>query len=124
MNKQNFFRRSQAVLLAGALAVGIGVVGFAAGHNDAVNPPVVLKLANADEGPSRTGFAPIVKKVLPAVVSVESTKMSKIPTASRDGAPDDPLFRQFFGNGNSNRQFNSPGEAPNSARKGSVRASS
>lgn len=91
MNKQIFFRRSQAVLLAGALAVGIGVVGFAAGHTDAMNPPVVLKLASADEGPSRTGFAPVVKKVLPAVVSVESTKVSKIPTAFEGGAPDDPL---------------------------------
>ena len=118
MNKQNVFRRSQAVFLAGALAVGVGVVSFAAGHTDTVNPPVVLKLASADEGPSRTGFAPVVKKVLPAVVSIESTKVSKIPTAFEGGAPDDPLFRQFFGNGDSNRQFNAPREAPDQREQG------
>ncbi len=116
MLRTNLWRSSQAVFLAGALAVGLGVVSYAAGHTDSANPPVVLKLANSDEGPSRTGFAPIVKKVLPAVVSVESTKMSKIPTEFEGGAPDDPLFRQFFGN--SNRQFNSPGEAPEQREQG------
>jgi serine protease Do len=118
MNKQNFWRGSQAVLLAGALAVGLGVAGFAASHAESANPPVVLKLASADEGPSRTGFAPVVKKVLPAVVSVESTKVSKIPTSFEGGVPDDPLFRQFFGNGDSNRQFNGPREAPEQREEG------
>lgn len=118
MNRQNFWRRSQAVLLAGALAAGLGVAGYAATPTDSANPAVVLKLANADEGPSHTGFAPIVKKVLPAVVSVESTKVSKIPTQFEGSAPDDPLFRQFFGNGNSNRQFQAPGEAPEQREQG------
>ena len=85
MNKQNFWRRPQAVLLAGALAAGLGVAGFAASHAESANSPVTLKLASADEGPSRNGFAPVVKKVLPAVVSVESTKVSKIPTAFEGG---------------------------------------
>ena len=79
MIQQKFWRRSQAVGLAVALAFGLGVVGFAAGHIGA-NSPAVLKLANPDEGPSRTGFAPVVKKVLPAVVNISSTKISKIPT--------------------------------------------
>jgi len=118
MNKQNFLRRSHAVLLAGTLAVGLGVAGLAASHAESANPPVVLKLASADEGPSRTGFAPVVKKVLPAVVSVESTKVSKIPTSFEGGASDDPLFRQFFGNGNSNGQSKSPGEAPEQREEG------
>ncbi len=42
-----------------------------------------------------TSFAPIVKKVLPSVVKVEV----KIPGKETDMAiPDDPMFRQFFGN--------------------------
>ena len=114
MNKQNFWRRSQAILLTGALSIGLGVAGFAAaGHFEKANAPVVLKVA--DEGPSRTGFAPVVKKVLPTVVNIASTKVSKIPTAFEGGIPDDPLFRQFFGD--SNRR-NTPREAPEQREQG------
>ncbi len=117
MIKQKFWRRSQAVVLASALAVGLGVVGFAAGHAGSANPAAILKLANPDEGPSRTGFAPVVKKVLPAVVNISSTKISKIPTQFEgNGVPDDPLFRQFFGN--SNPQFSVPREAPQQREEG------
>ncbi len=117
MIKQKFWRRSQAVVLAVALASGLGVVGFAAGHIGGANPPAILKLANPDEGPSRTGFAPVVKKVLPAVVNISSTKISKIPTQFEgNGVPDDPLFRQFFGN--SNPQFSVPREAPQQREEG------
>lgn len=115
MNRQTFWRRSHAAWLGGALALGIGVAGLAAIRPDAANPPVVLKLASADEGPSRTGFAPVVKKVLPAVVSVVSTKVSKGPAELEGGGSDDPLFRQFFGE--PNRQ-NSPGEAPEQHEQG------
>jgi serine protease Do len=117
MYKQSFWRRSQAVILAGALSVGLGVVGYAANHAGSANPPVVLKLASPDEGPSHTGFAPIVKKVLPAVVSVESTKVSKIPTGFEGGPPDD-LFRQFFGNDEPGHQFNIPRQVPNQREQG------
>ena len=116
MNKQSFWRRPQAILLTAALAVGVGGVGFAAGHFGSANPPLMLKLANPDEGPS-AGFAPVVKRVLPEVVSVSSTKISKIPTQFGQGElPDDPLFRQFFGN--SGRQFNAPQQAPEQREQG------
>lgn len=115
MNKKNFWRRYQAVLLAGALSIGVGAAGFAAaGHLGNANPPVVLKVA--EEGPSRTGFAPVVKKVLPAVVNIASTKVSKIPTGYDGGTQEDPLFRQFFGN--SNPRFNGPGQAPEQREHG------
>jgi len=116
MIEKGFWRRPQAILLAAALAVGIGGVGFAAGHLGSANAPLALKLANANEGPS-AGFAPVAKRVLPAVVSVSSTKISKIPTQFGQGQlPDDPLFRQFFGN--SGRQFNIPREAPEQRERG------
>ncbi len=119
MNKQNFWTRSHTIVLAGALAIGLGVAGFAATHSEGANPPVILKLAPADEAPSHTGFAPVVKKVLPAVVSVESTKVSKIPTEFQSGAPDD-LFRQFFGNGDpgQQQQFRAPRQAPDQREEG------
>jgi serine protease Do len=116
MNKQSFWKRPQAVLLAVAVISGIGGVGFAAGHLGSANPPAVLKLASPDEGPSRVGFAPVVKKVLPEVVSVSSTKVSKIPTDFQGQLPDDPLFRQFFGK--SNPGFGTPGESPEQREQG------
>ncbi|HTW63473.1 MAG TPA: DegQ family serine endoprotease [Bryobacteraceae bacterium] len=116
MNYQRFWRRPQAALLAGALAVGIGGVGFAAGHFGSANPPAILRLANPNEGPA-AGFAPVVRKVLPEVVSVSSTKISKIPTQFGEGQlPDDPLFRQFFGN--SNRGFNVPQQPQEQRERG------
>jgi serine protease Do len=99
-----------------AVALATGGVGFAAVHF-ASGPALELKLANPNEGPS-SGFAPVVKRVLPAVVSVYSTKISKIPTQFQDQGqlPDDPLFRQFFGN--SGRQFNVPRQAPEQREHG------
>ena len=117
MNKLSFWRRPQAVLLAVALALGIGGIGFAASHLGITHPALELKLANPNEGPS-TGFAPVVRKVLPAVVSVSSTKISKIPTEFFGGGqvPDDPFFRQFFGN--SAPQFNTPRQMPEQREHG------
>jgi serine protease Do len=117
MNLQSFWRRPQAFLLSAALAIGIGGVGFAAGHFANVGSALELKLANPNEGPS-SGFAPVAKRVLPAVVSVYSTKISKIPTQFQDQGqlPDDPLFRQFFGN--NARQFQTPRQAPEQREHG------
>jgi len=98
MNRQDFWRRPQALLLTAVVAFGIG--GAAIASADRLHPALDLKIASADEGPSRTGFAPVVKKVLPSVVSVASSKVSKVPTGFFGGEmPDDPLFRQFFGRG-------------------------
>ena len=112
MSNQSFWKRPQAVLLTAALAMGIGSVGYASAERlGYLHAPLALKLASADEGPSRTGFAPVVKKVAPAVVNIASTKVSKVPTQFFGQMPDDPLFRQFFGD-NSNGRFNTPRQAP------------
>jgi serine protease Do len=110
MKLQHSWTRPQAVLCAAALALGLAGVGFAsAEHLGILHSALQLKLANPDEGPSRTGFAPVVRKVLPAVVNISSSKVSKIPTGFEGQLPDDPIFRQFFGNG---RQFGNPRQAP------------
>ena len=44
----------------------------------------------------RLSFAPVVKKVTPAVVNVYA---SRVETAPRNPLFDDPIFRQFFGGG-------------------------
>ncbi len=74
-----------------------------------------LNLASPDQGSSRSGFAPVVKKALPSVVNISSSRVSKIPTGFEQ-MPDDPLFRQFFGD-NANRQFRTPREMPQQREK-------
>ncbi|HTX39939.1 MAG TPA: DegQ family serine endoprotease [Bryobacteraceae bacterium] len=115
MSKQSFWKRPQAVLLAAAMTLAVGGVGFAsASRLGYVHPLLALKLANPDEGPSHTGFAPVVKRVLPAVVNVSSSKVSKVPTEFFGQMPDDPMFRQFFGDGSGNGsgRRNTPRQAP------------
>ncbi len=118
MNKRDFWKRPQALLLSALLALGVGGVGFAAASRlGYVHSPLVLKLANPSDGPSRTGFAPVVKKVLPAVVNISASKVSKAPVGFDGQMPDDPLFRQFFGNEGS-RRFNGPRQAPEQREHG------
>lgn len=120
MNQQSFWKRPQAIVLSVALALGVGGVGFATvNHIESSHAALSLKMASADEGPSRTGFAPVVKKVTPAVVNISSTKVSKASAQSFGEMPDDPLFQQFFGNGNGpNRQFSRPRQAPEQRERG------
>ncbi|MEI9971883.1 MAG: trypsin-like peptidase domain-containing protein [Ignavibacteriota bacterium] len=97
MDTRSVSIRPKAAVVAMALALGIGGLGLAAAeHALSNNPPASLKLADPNEGPSRTGFAPIVKKVLPTVVNISSTKIVKTPTQFQGEMPDD-IFQQFFG---------------------------
>ena len=85
-----------ALITAGSLG---GLAAAAAGHMENANPPASFRFANPDEPPSRNTFAPVVKRVLPAVVNISSSKMVK--TQSMNMPEMDPFFRQFFGgNGN------------------------
>jgi S1-C subfamily serine protease len=54
------------------------------------------------QGPNqvRLSFAPVVKKVTPAVVNVYA---SRVETAQRNPLFDDPIFRRFFGGGDESR---------------------
>jgi len=98
MDTRSVSVRPKTAAVALALALGIGGLGLAAAeHAFANNPPASLKLADSNEGPSRTGFAPIVKKVLPTVVNISSTKVVKEQTDSEGQMPGDDFFRQFFG---------------------------
>jgi serine protease Do len=117
MHKQSFWRRPQAVFLALALAVGIAGAGYASADRVAHQHGALdLSLASPDQGPSRTGFAPVVKKALPSVVNISSSRVSKAPTGFFEQMPDDPMFRQFFGD-NANRQFRTPREMPQQREK-------
>jgi serine protease Do len=72
-------------------------------------------LADPSEGPSKLGFAPVVKEVLPSVVNISSSKVVRTPNQFAEGMPDDPLFRQFFG-----RQFGRGPAVPEKRREQSL----
>jgi len=115
MRRSVFWQSPAAVTIAVALVLAIGLtlggLGFDAGQagkaSSSSNPPATVKMADQPE-PSRSGFAPVVKRVLPAVVSVSSTMVVK--TGAR-GQQVDPFFRQFFGDDfGGGGQFNIPDE--------------
>jgi serine protease Do len=103
-----FSRKSQAAIVAVALTGAVG--GYAAARTNltatAGHVHASLKLADPSEGPSKIGFAPVVKEVLPSVVNISSSKVVKTPNQFAEGMPDDPMFQQFFG-----RQFGRRGPA-------------
>src|SRR5579871_3010757 len=111
MKIQGFWGRPAVMVLAASLGVG-GMALVGADRLGVLNPPATMKFANPDEPGSRVTFAPVVKKVLPAVVSVSSSKMVKTGMGGDQGDMDmDPLLRQFFGNGGGGqRHFN--GQVP------------
>lgn len=110
-------KRPQAVVAA-ALVIGIGGLGFAsARHFASAHAGFDLKLADANQTPSRTGFAPIVKKALPSVVNILAVKVTKEPADFSGELPDDELFRQFFGREGGGR-FGIPPGAPQHREKG------
>src|ERR1700676_2284060 len=117
MSGMRFSRKSQAAALAialtgaaGGYAVARTNVGASTGHVHAS-----LKLADPSEGPSKLGFAPVVKEVLPSVVNISSSKVVRTPNQFAEGMPDDPLFRQFFG-----RQFGRGPAVPEKRREQSL----
>src|SRR5581483_10389910 len=90
-----FLGRPKRGALAIVLALGLG--GLAAtGAERLLNPPSTFKFASPDEPASRNSFSPVVKRVLPSVVTVTSSRMVKTGMdQGAEGIP--PMFRQFFG---------------------------
>jgi len=94
-----------AALVAAALLVGAAAGGILTARTGHAVPVVTTVAAGRPlpAGSLEMGFAPVVAKVLPAVVNVSSTKI--VRTTSDDSPFSDPFFRQFFGD-----QFNIPRE--------------
>ena len=91
--------RSKPAALILGFALGAAGLGLAHTTEKALadNPPANLKLAPANEGPSRNSYAPLVKEVLPSVVNISSSKVVHNRASADDQFPMDPFFRQFFG---------------------------
>src|ERR1700688_4416559 len=101
MNLQRF--RGKSKLLAGAMILFLGMAGWgvARASQKYFTPGVhiSMKMADPAEGPSMTGFAPVVKGVLPDVVNISTSKVVKASEQEQFEMPDGmpPFFQQFFG---------------------------
>ncbi len=106
MNATRFSRKRMAGALALALAVGATGYAVARATEAATGTHLhaSLKIADPSEGPSRTGFAPVVKQVLLNVVNISSSKVVRTNNQMPEGMQSDPFFQQFFGQGSGNRQ--------------------
>src|ERR1035441_7003642 len=95
MNMQRILGRPKTAAVTMVLALALGGIAIA-GADHLINPPPSFKFADADYSASSNTFAPVVKKVLPSVVTITSARMVKTGfQGGDDGIP--PMFRQFFG---------------------------
>ena len=97
MHRTFQIRRSTAVLsvLIAVLAGGLAYSWMANRHQI----PVFIANAHAasmERAGGITSFAPVVKKAMPAVVNISSSKVVKV-SQGQQGMFNDPFFRQFFG---------------------------
>jgi len=113
--KNRYGRLKAAIVLTSALIIGAAAGTIVTAKTGLLNETATAapKIVVADSPPVQngnvsfaTGFAPIIPKVIPAVVNISSTKV--VDTLQK-GAPffSDPFFRQFFGN-QFPQQFNQP----------------
>jgi serine protease Do len=79
-----------------------------------------LKFADPTEGPSRTGFAPVVRTVLPDVVNISTSKVVRAQAEAPEGMFSDPFFRQFFGQGQPGEGNDNRSRTPRSQREESL----
>jgi serine protease Do len=98
-----------------ALLAATGFYGVRAAETYGHATPTV-KVATRSEASAGRGYAAVVKRVVPAVVNISTSKIVKQQTAfgpgddgQGDGQGMDPFLRQFFGN-DYNQRFNVPRE--------------
>jgi serine protease Do len=97
-------RQSAALVFVALVLIAGGVVGLAAsswtGHSvlGATHeiPVYIGQTGHVPNGPKENtlGFAPLLKPALPAVVSITSSRLVKVPQSPFFN---DPFFQQFFG---------------------------
>jgi len=98
MNSRNFWRKPQTIAIAMILLVGLAGLGMARAGQKHLFPSLnaSLKLADPAEGPSGTGFAPVVKGVLPDVVNISTSKVVRASDQFSGSEEMPPFFQQFF----------------------------
>lgn len=103
------YRKAVTAALAGIVLSLVGVAIAAERRLGAgQNPAPTLNLAPSQPRAVGSSFAPVVKRTLPAVVNISSSRVVRTPGGDRAMGLD-PFFRQFFGDGDSER-FSVPRE--------------
>src|SRR5882724_3281689 len=100
MNTPVFLKRPKALAAALVLVVGLAGLGAVRASQTffGTGKHVALKLASPSEGPSMTGFAPIVRSALPDVVNISTSKVTRAAASNPFSQQDvPPFFQQFFG---------------------------
>jgi serine protease Do len=103
--------RRKAVLFA-TLTVGcaLGVAAVTAAHHSGPWPAASIKEATHSGTEDARGYSRVVKEVVPAVVNISTSRVTKQETSGMRNLPQmDPFFRQFFGDEGPGR-FNAPKE--------------
>ena len=90
---KSFSRIAQAGIIAGAFCGGLAFITVPVAMAAPQNPSTVT---------ATNSYADIVDRVTPAVVTIRSAK--RVRAAQQFPFSDDPFFREFFENGNRNRQ--------------------
>ncbi len=88
INKTTAALIAVVALLTGALVITL---------SSPTRIPVFADTSRAAETGSITTFAPVVKRAMPAVVNISSSKVVKDQGEEGQGLFNDPFFRQFFG---------------------------
>jgi serine protease Do len=86
--------KSTAALLA-VVAMLVGALVVTVSRPNRIE--VLADTSRSTESGSITSFAPIVKRAMPAVVNISSSKVVKEQLGEGQGLFNDPFFRQFFG---------------------------
>ena len=110
--KTIFRGRWRATVSVAALLAVTGFLGLeaATGHLPFTGPRPTVKVVSRSEAAAGRGYSSVVKRVLPAVVNISISKVTKAPAMEGNGAQGlDPFFRQFFGE-DFGRRFNVPKE--------------
>jgi len=103
MKNDGFARRRWLATVAVSTALVVtGFLGLRAATIARDNPTPTLKTSDYSESAAGQGYASVVKKVVPAVVNISSSRVVKqtgmnMPEGMKNQQMD-PLFRQFFGN--------------------------
>jgi serine protease Do len=113
MNAQ-FFRGRKWIATAslGAALAATAIYGATTGRLPFEHPAPTVKVAQRSEASAGRGYSAVVKRVVPAVVNISTSKVVKQQTGldgSEDSRGMDPFFRQFFGD-DFGRRFNVPRE--------------
>jgi Do/DeqQ family serine protease len=94
MNRFKISGRRRAAML-GVLVIAAGITAaFAQIEHRSAPVPQPVAIQTAKTGPAPGGYADVIEKATPAVVSISTAKMVK---TSAGFPPMDPFFRRFFG---------------------------